>query len=182
MEITVRGKNLELTPALRQYAEKRMSKIERFFDDVPVSANAVISAERGRYIVEVTVSVNGILLRGEEATGDAFASVDLVLEKLEKQIEKFKTRITRRLRVARRAAERAEAPAPAVEPSEEETERPRVVRVKRFAFKPMSVEEAILQMDLLGHDFFVFTNAETDRVSIVYRRRDGNYGLIEPEY
>jgi len=180
MEITVRGKNLEVTPALRQYAEKRMSKIQRFFDDVPVSAHAVISTERGRYIVEVTVSVNGILLRGEEATGDAFASVDLVLEKLEKQIEKFKTRITRRLRGARRAAERAEEPAEA--PAEEEGEHPRVVRVKRFAFKPMSVEEAILQMDLLGHDFFVFTNAETDQVSVVYRRRDGNYGLIEPEF
>lgn len=181
MEISVRGKNLEVTPALRQYAEKRMSKIERFFDDVPVSVQAVVSMERGRYIVEVTVSVNGILLRGEEATGDAFASVDLVLEKLEKQIEKFKTRINRRLRSARRTAERAEVPPPAPEP-EEETERPRVVRVKRFSFKPMSVEEAILQMDLLGHDFFVFTNAETDQVSVVYRRHDGNYGLIEPEF
>lgn len=182
MEITVRGKNLEVTPALRQYAEKRMSKIERFFDDVPVSAHAVISTERGRYIVEVTLSVNGILLRGEESTGDAFASMDLVLEKLEKQIEKFKTRITRRLRMARKAAVREEMPAPVAGPAEEEGDRPRVVRVKRFSFKPMSVEEAILQMDLLGHDFFVFTNAETDQVSLVYRRRDGDYGLIEPEF
>lgn len=182
MEISVRGKNLEITPALRQYAEKRVSKIEKFFESA-VSAHAVISQERGRYSAEVTVSVNGILLRGEESTGDAFASVDLVVEKLEKQIEKFKTRISRRVRLARKAGAWPEAVVnqEAAEKGEE-ADRPRVVRVKRFAFKPMSVDEAILQMDLLGHDFFVFTNAETEQVSVVYRRRDGNYGLIEPEY
>lgn len=178
MEISVRGKNLEITPALRQYAEKRISKIEKFFEG-QVSAHAVISQERGRYLAEVTVAIDGLLLRGEEVSGDAFASVDLVLEKLEKQIEKFKTRINKRLRVARRVA--GGRPETAAEEMEQE-DRPRVVRVKRFAFKPMNVEEAILQMDLLGHGFFVFTNAETDQVNVVYRRRDGNYGLIEPEF
>jgi len=180
MEISVRGKNLEITPALRQYAEKRLSKIERFFDDTPVAVLAVISQERGRFIVEVTVSVNGILLRGEEVTGDAYASVDLVLEKLEKQIEKFKTRINR-LRAKKVAPARVHAGEGKPEEGQAE-ERPRVVRVKRFAFKPMDVDEAVLQMDLLGHNFFVFTNAETDQVSVVYRRKDGNYGLIEPEF
>jgi len=161
---------MDVTPALREYVEQRLKKIEKCCE-YPVSAHVTLRVERGRHIVEVTVPLNGMLLRGEEETGDMYSAVDLVLEKLEKQIEKYRTRILRRAR-----GERVEEHGH-VEPGDEAT----VVRVKRFAVKPMTVEEAILQMNLLGHDFFVFRNAESESVEVVYRRRDGNYGLLEPE-
>lgn len=176
MQIVVRGKNMEVTPALRDYAEKKVGKIERFFN-IPLTAQVTMQVQRDRHIVEVQVPLNGMLLRGEEASGDMYSSLDLVVEKLEKQIDKFKTRLGRRLR----AAEAGEAPAtPEAETGEEKEYQ--VVRTKRFLVKPMDVDEAILQMNLLGHDFFVFANSETDRINVVYRRKDGNYGLIDPEF
>lgn len=162
---------MDVTPALKDYVEKRLGKIEKYFD-YPVSPQVTLSLERDRHIVEVTLPVNGMLLRGEEETGDMYSAVDLVLEKIEKQIEKYRTRITRRNRSQIRSGE-PEYINTAPEPS--------VVRVKRFALKPMTVEEAVLQMNLLGHDFFVFRNAENEEVCVVYKRKDGNYGLIEPE-
>ena len=126
--------------------------------------------EKGRHIVEVTVPVNGMLLRGEEATDDMYASIDLVVEKLEKQIDKYKTRLTRKLR-----------PQIADEPVPKVFDDPVIVKTKRFAIKPMAVDEAVMQMNLIGHDFFVFADADTNQVNVVYRRRDGNYGLIEPD-
>ncbi|MCR4397990.1 MAG: ribosome-associated translation inhibitor RaiA [Firmicutes bacterium] len=171
MHITVRGKNMEVAPALRDYVEKRLGKIEKYFD-YALAPQVTLSVERERHIVEVTVPINGMLLRGEEETGDMYSAVDLVLEKIEKQIEKYRTRLTRRPRNAGKDEESGY-----INSSNE----PRVVRVKRFAVKPMTVEEAVLQMNLLGHDFFVFRNAESEEVEVVYRRKDGNYGLIEPE-
>ncbi len=171
MQITVRGKNMDVTPALKEYVEKRLRKIEKYFD-YSISAQVTLNVERERHIVEVTVPLNGMLLRGEEETGDMYSAVDLVLEKLEKQIEKYRTRLLRR----GRGAERSDGQGPAA-PGDEAA----VVKVKRFAVKPMTVEEAVLQMNLLGHDFFVFRNAESGDVEVVYRRKDGNYGLIEPE-
>ncbi|MGE5484569.1 MAG: ribosome hibernation-promoting factor, HPF/YfiA family [Ignavibacteriales bacterium] len=171
MHITVRGKNMDITPALKDYVEKRLGKIEKYFD-YPVSPQVTLSLERDRHIVEVTLPVNGMLLRGEEETGDMYSAVDLVLEKIEKQIEKYRTRITRRNRSQTRGGESEYIDA---------GREPSVVRVKRFALKPMTVEEAVLQMNLLGHDFFVFRNAENEEVHVVYKRKDGNYGLIEPE-
>lgn len=176
MQIVVRGKNVEVTPALRDYAEKKVGKIERFFN-IPLTAQVTMQVQRDRHIVEVQVPLNGMLLRGEEASGDMYSSLDLVVEKLEKQIDKFKTRLGRRLR----AAEAGEAQAISEAETAEEREY-QVVRTKRFLVKPMGVDEAILQMNLLGHDFFVFANSETDRINVVYRRKDGNYGLIDPEF
>jgi len=176
MQIVVRGKNVEVTPALRDYAEKKVGKIERFFN-IPLTAQVTMQVQRDRHIVEVQVPLNGMLLRGEEASGDMYSSLDLVVEKLEKQIDKFKTRLGRRLR----AAEAGEAQATSEAETAEEKEY-QVVRTKRFLVKPMDVDEAILQMNLLGHDFFVFANSETDRINVVYRRKDGNYGLIDPEF
>ncbi|NPV69685.1 MAG: ribosome-associated translation inhibitor RaiA [Firmicutes bacterium] len=171
MRITVRGKNMDVTPPLKEYVEKRLKKIEKYFD-YSVFAQVTLSVERGRHIVEVTVPLNGMLLRGEEETGDMYSSVDLVLEKLEKQINKYKTRVLRRPRGGDRAGKTGY-----IDVGDEAA----VVKVKRFALKPMTVEEAVLQMNLLGHDFFVFRNAESEGIEVVYRRKDGNYGLIEPE-
>ncbi|MGO0121937.1 ribosome hibernation-promoting factor, HPF/YfiA family [Desulfothermobacter acidiphilus] len=174
MNLTVRGKNIEVTEALRQYVEKRLSKLERFANHLD-EAQVVLSLERGQHRVEVTMNMNGMILRGEEATHDMYAAVDLVVEKLERQIERYKGRILRR------RGESATPLAPPLPSSPEKEEEFKVVRVKRFTWKPMSVKEAILQMNLLGHSFFVFTNADTDQVNVVYRRHDGHYGLIEPE-
>jgi len=176
VQISVRGKNIKVTDALRHYAEKRITKLNRFFNNLG-EVQVLLSVEKGNHRVEVTMPVNGMILRGEEATHDMYAAVDMVVEKLEKQIEKYKSRFSRRVRTGGR-----ELPAQGTEEEPvEEYEEHKVVRVKRFAMKPINIEEAIMQMNLLGHSFFVFTNAETDAVSVIYRRKDGNYGLIEPE-
>lgn len=172
MQMTVYGKNIEVTPALREYLEKKMRRIERITDQ-PVSGQANFTLERGRYIVEVTLPLNGMLVRGEEINPDPYASVDLVVDKLEKQVERYKkARLTRK---------RITVPVPTAGEALGDEEEYRVVRVKRFPLKPQTVDEAVLQMDLLGHDFFVFHNAETMQINVVYRRRDGDYGLLEPD-
>ncbi|HEY3315495.1 MAG TPA: ribosome-associated translation inhibitor RaiA [Bacillota bacterium] len=176
MQIALRGKNVQITQALREYVDKKVGKIERYFDDVP-AAQVTLGVEKDRRIVEVTIPVNGILLRGEEATGDMYSSIDMVMDKLEKQVEKYRTQIYRKFRREGLKLPSAERPVE-VEDSEGQF---RVVKTKRFAMKPMPVEEAIMQMNLVGHDFFVFANADTEKVNVVYRRRDGDYGLIEPE-
>ncbi len=132
-----------------------------------------LSVERSRHICEVTIPFDGGIIRGEEVTGDMYASIDNVLDKLEKQISRYRTKLSRSLR--------AEAELPALDEEDEEPAR-KIVRTKRFAYKPMSIEEAVLQMDLLGHSFYVFTNAVTDEVNVLYLRKDGNLGLIEPGY
>jgi len=175
VNFAIRGKNLDVTPALKQHVEKKVGKIARYFEDLPINAQVTLSVEKDRHIVEVTVLLDGIVIRGEEATEDMYSSVDLAVDKLERQIKKYKTRINRKLRY--KDAKLAEAHAD----EGEEEEEPQIVKVKRFAMKPMSAEEAVMQMNLVGHDFYVFRNAETEEVNVVYRRRDGNYGLIEPE-
>lgn len=182
MEISVKGKNIDVTGALRGYAEKRVGKLEKFFEVGPITAQVLLSVEGDRHVVEVTLQVNGLLLRGEQKTTDMYASIDGVVEKIERQIDKYKTRINRKLLGEVKSA----GASGGARPNEEEEEMKlgfgtgKVVRTKRFAIKPMSVEEAIMQMELLGHDFFVFSNARTEEVNVIYKRRDGDYGLIEP--
>ena len=177
MKITVRGKNINVTPALKDYAEKRIKKLNKYFDGADVQVNLSVAKESR--IVEVTLLVNGLILRGEESTEDMYASIDLVVDKLEKQIDKHKTKLSRRIRdgniknIVNEQVKRSQI--------QEEEEEPRIVRTKRFAMKPMPVEEAILQMEMLNHDFFVFINADTEQVNVLYRRKDRNYGLIEPD-
>lgn len=175
MKISVRGKNIELTEALRGYVDKRIGKIDKYFDS-GAETQVLLSVLRGLHTVEVTVMLNnGMILRAEEATNDMYASIDMVVDKLEKQITKYKTRISRKARHAGGSRVVPDLP-------REEGGEPQVVRTKRFAVKPMPVDEAVMQMDLLGHDFFVFANAETNEFNVVYRRKDGNYGLIEPTH
>ncbi|MBS3885473.1 MAG: ribosome-associated translation inhibitor RaiA [Dethiobacter sp.] len=173
MKLTIRGKNIEITDALREYVQKRIGKIDKYFA-ADADAQVTLSVERGLHKVEVTAGVNGLLLRAEEDTGDMYASIDMVVEKLERQIAKYKTRINRKSRQGGGIRELSQLP------KVEEEDEFAVSRRKRFGVKPMPVEEAILQMNLLGHDFYVFANAENDEMSVVYRRKDGKYGLIEP--
>ncbi|WP_018130331.1 ribosome hibernation-promoting factor, HPF/YfiA family [Effusibacillus pohliae] len=188
MKIQLRGQHLDITDALRDYVEKKIGRLEKYFDTPPVQpVQVTLSVENDSHIVEVTMPFNGILIRAEERSPDMYASIDLVVEKLERQIRKHKTKLNRRFReqgIRTLFRENGAATALAMEDTEEAAEAPdgRIVKVKKFAFKPMTAEEAVLQMDLLGHDFFVFSNAETEEVNVVYRRHDGNYGLIEPEF
>ena len=178
MAIAIRGKNIDVTPALRDYVEKRIGKITKYFEMLG-EISVVLTVEKGRHIVEVTVPANGIILRGEEATSDMYTSIDLVIEKLEKQIEKYKTKLERRLRGK---GFKAELVTPVAAPvSVDEDEFP-LVKTKSFAVKPMDVQEAIMQMNLVHHDFYVFINSDSEDVNVVYRRKDGAYGLIEPNY
>jgi putative sigma-54 modulation protein len=179
MKIAVRGKNIEATPALVDYAHKRLGKLDKHFDET-ADVQVVLSVIRDNHMVEVTVFLNGLIIRGEESTADMYASIDMVVDKLERQIKKYKTRMNKSLRQrGMRVISEKHAATEAEERAGEEE--PRLVKTKRFPLKPMSVEEAILQMDLLGHNFFVFASSDSDSISVVYRRNDGNYGLIEPE-
>ena len=172
MKVYARGKNIEVTPALQEYLEKKLKKLDKYFNN-ELEAHVTLSVVREIHSVDVTISIDSLLLRGEEATDDMCASIDLVVDKLERQLHKYKTRINRKLR-QKGTKEQLTASAKANEADE-----PRVVRTKRFVMKPMSLEEAILQMELLGHDFYVFAN-EAGEINVLYRRKDGNYGLIAP--
>ncbi len=171
MVVVVRGKNIEVTNALKEYVERKINKLEKYLE--LKDAQVTLKVEKGTHRVEVTIPINGMILRGEEATEDMYASIDLVVDKLEKQINKYKTRLSKKLKVD------SKTPAPA---GQEEYEEPVIKKTKRFAFKPMPIEEAVMQMNLLGHSFFVFSNSDTEEVNVVYKRHDGNYGLIEPEF
>jgi putative sigma-54 modulation protein len=186
MKVLTYGKNIEVTPALKTYAEEKVGKVERFFNNAAIEAHVSMEVEKGRHIVEVTVYVNGIILRGEEESHDMYASIDGVIEKLERQVHKYKTKINRKIREKKQEFKeelkegRAEEIIKGYQDEDEFV--PQIVRTKKFAIKPMNVEEAAMQMDLLGHDFFVFSNADTEEVNVVYKRKDGNYGLIEPSF
>ncbi|HOK53278.1 MAG TPA: ribosome-associated translation inhibitor RaiA [Armatimonadota bacterium] len=189
MLVTVKGKNVEVTDALRRYAEKKVQKLEKYFRDIK-EAQVTQSVQRNWHIVEVQLEGDGVLIRGEERSDDMYASIDLVVEKLERRVQKFKGKLygkSTEKGPKEKEAQREQMVAEAVgveslaEVPAEEEESPRIVRTKRFALKPMSPEEAANQMELLHHDFFVFLNDDTQSFNVVYRRKDGNYGLIEPE-
>ncbi|MBQ3849783.1 MAG: ribosome-associated translation inhibitor RaiA [Clostridia bacterium] len=173
MRISINGKNIEVSEYLRELATKKMAKLERYFPADTV-AQVTMAVEKNRHIVEVTIPYSGGIIRGEEVTGDMYASIDNVIAKLERQIIRHRTKLEKNLR-----AEAFNEPIP--EYPDDDEEGPKIVRTKRFSIKPMSLDEAVLQMELLGHSFFVFSNAETDDINVLYKRNDGNLGLIEPE-
>ncbi|NLZ47245.1 MAG: ribosome-associated translation inhibitor RaiA [Clostridiales bacterium] len=177
MNIIVSAKNMELTQALKATVEKKLSKLEKYFNP-NVEVQATLNVQKNRQIIEVTIPFNGVILRAEEENEDMYASIDLVVDKLERQIRKVKTRLARR-----QAGDALKFQyIPDLTGSEKEAEEPKIVKTKRFAMKPMSSEEAVLQMEMLGHNFFVYENADSGDVNVVYRRKDGNFGLIEPEF
>lgn len=173
MNVTITGKNMEITDYLKELALKKLEKLEKYFPQ-DTDVQVVMSVEKSRHSIEVTIPYRGGVIRGEETTSDMYASIDNVIAKLDRQILKHKTRLSKTLRYD-------EAPERGEYQDEYENNGPEIVKVKRFSMKPMSIEEAMLQMDLLGHSFFVFTNGETGQINVIYTRKDGNYGLIEPD-
>lgn len=176
MKIIITGKNIEVTEGLKERVTKKIGKLDKFFNN-ETEAHVTLSVQRARQIAEVTISFNGIVVRAEESNEDMYTSIDKTVDLLERQIRKNKTRLQRKLHKNEFKFENLAFTEEI--PEEEEF---KVVKSKRFAIKPMDVDEAILQMNLLGHEFFMFNNAESKQVNVVYKRKDGNYGLIEPEY
>jgi putative sigma-54 modulation protein len=156
--------------------EKKVSKLGRYFWK-DTEAHVTLSVEKSRHIAEVTIPFDGVVLRGEEATNDMYASIDGVVNKLEKQIHKHRTALKKRLHESAFDQNAYE-----YQNELEEETMPEIVRTKRFVVKPMDLSEAQMQMELLGHQFFVFRNSSTDEVNVLYKRADGDLGLIEPDY
>jgi putative sigma-54 modulation protein len=184
MEMQITGKNIDVLPAVRDYMVRKLGKINRFLPNI-ISFDVVAAEEKTRapdqrFIVQVTLDNKGTLIRGEERGQDLYTATDKVLEVMNRQIEHYKGKLPyskgRGTPSIRTTTTEAKA---GIEAENMETG-PRVVKTKRFDVKPMSLEEAIDQMELLGHDFFLFYNPDDNRMNLIYRRKDGNYGLIEP--
>ncbi|MFN3739135.1 MAG: ribosome hibernation-promoting factor, HPF/YfiA family [Thermodesulfovibrionales bacterium] len=173
MNIIVTGRNLEITPALRDYAEKKITKFERYLSNI-TEAIVTLSIQKYQHKAEVLIKANGYMIQAEGVTGEIYSSIDEVVEKLEKQIKKYKEKIN-----SHRKGENKGSLTASSSSSLSEKE-PRIIKVKRFDIKPMSPEEAAMQMELLDKDFFVFENERTGQFNVIYKRTDGNYGLIEP--
>jgi len=187
MQVAVKGRNIPMTEALERYATKKVERTAKFFDDGRSDARAEVELIHERNpsipepeVAEATLFINGTVLKAREASADMYASIDRMSDKLERQVRRYRGRQIDRWRGQRERHVQEEAPQPLVVEEEADEIGARIVRTKQFQMKPMSPEEATLQMELLDHAFFVFTNADTGQINVVYRRRDGNYGLIEP--
>lgn len=187
MELVIRGKNLDVTESLRDYAQKKLSRVFKNVDGVintelelSVIKNPSVQANQ---IAEVTLFASGTVIRGEESSDNMYASIDLVTDKIERQIRRYKQKLRHRGHAPLKTSQAVVTElAPPLEEGEEAPPAEReIVRSKTFAFKPMTPEDAALQMELLGHDFYVFQNQQTEQVNVIYHRKDGNYGLIEPQ-
>lgn len=182
MNYNIRGERLEVTEALREYVEKKLSRLEKYFS-TPLSSDVIVKMKvvRDLHHVEVSIPFPGGMLRAEVRNGDMYAAIDLVIDKLEGQIRKHKTKVNRKLREdgGLKGLFKDNLDTSNTRPHDEEDDL-ELVRTKRFTLKPMDIEEAILQMNMVGHSFFVFANMDTEEVNVVYRRNDGKYGLIEP--
>ena len=177
MRITITGRNIELTSGLKEAVEEKLAKLEKYFKpdtDVLVT----LSVEKERQKIEVTIPTKGHTIRAEEVSNDMYVSIDLVEETIERQLIKYRTKI-----VSKKLNAAANFKAEYLEEKydDDDEEEVKIVRSKRYDLKPMYPEDACIQMELLGHDFFVFVNAETDEVNVVYKRKGNTYGIIEPE-
>ena len=175
MRFTITGRNIEVTQGLREAVEDKLGKLDRFF--APATEAVVrLSVQKDIQKIEVTIPVKGHIIRAEESSSDMYVSIDLVEEILERQLKKYKNKLIDKKQSAHSFSEaflQEDASA------EEEIQ---IVKSKKFAVKPMDPEEACVQMELLGHNFYVFLNADTEEVNVVYKRKGGTYGLIEPEF
>jgi putative sigma-54 modulation protein len=188
VNLTVKGRNITVTDALDGYAHEKVGRLAKYLSD-GTRCDIELSAEKNpsiadNQVAEATIHTKGPIIRAREASTDMYASIDLVTDKLERQVKKYRGKLIARSQGAHREALTVQG-LRAVDESEaaaEESEvMPRIVKVKQFMVKPMTPEEAALQLDLVGHDFFVFTNSESQETAVVYRRRDGDYGLIEAQ-
>ncbi|MEW5945065.1 MAG: ribosome-associated translation inhibitor RaiA [bacterium] len=184
MRIVIKGNNIRLTEALKNYVREKIGRLKKYFEGIK-SAEVELTYQDSRSAdktqkVEVTLSANGVIFRCEEASVNMYASIDIAAEKLERQLRRFKQRLYQRSRVLR-GAKKDSAAKPPSQPRAADEPEPKIVKMKRFAVKPMEPLEASLQMEMLNHNFFVFLNSESEQVNVIYKRNDGNYGLIEPE-
>ncbi len=176
LKIQYKSRNVELSEAMKEYFSKKMAKLERLIKDEDSDVEARFSKERQFYTVEITFKMRSIIVRAEEKNKDFYASVDVAVDNLERRLKRFKDRF----RTLRRERAAEEANVITGEDATKENEE-KVVKIKKFELRPMSVEEAMIQLEMLDHEFFMFRNAENDQINVIYRRRDGNYGLITPE-
>ena len=175
MKFIISGKNIEITEGLRGAVESKIGKLEKYFTK-ETEVQVTLSVEKDRQKIEVTSPVKGSIIRSEQTSNDMYVSIDLVEEVIERQLKKYKNKITDKHQSGGNFQ-------PAfLEKDFPEEEEVKIVRTKRFDIKPMYPEDACVQMELLGHSFFVFSNAETEEVNVVYKRKDGSFGLIEPEF
>ena len=173
MRFTITGRNIEVTEGLRSAVESKLGKLEKYFDK-DVDINVTLSVEKDRQKIEVTIPVKGSIIRSEQTSSDMYVSIDLVEEVIERQLKKYKNKIVDKQQNAAAFAQEY------VEKDYDDDE-VKIIRTKRFGIKPMDPEEACVQMELLGHNFYVFFNSETEEVNVVYKRKGNTYGLIEPE-
>lgn len=179
MEINVTFRHMESSDTLRNYAIEKVKKLTKYVDNI-TEANIVLSLEKHRHIAEVTLSANRIIINGREETTEMHSAIDLVIEKLERQIKKYKDKIRNHKPNLNQQELLARMNVLSSE-SLEKNEEPRVIKTSKIPIKPMSIDEAVMQMELLDYNFFIFSNANNQKVSVIYRRKDGDYGLIEPE-
>ena len=174
MRITITGRNIELTEGLKAAVEEKLSKLEKFFaPDTDVFVT--LSVEKERQKIEVTIPIKGHVIRSEQSSNDMYVSIDLVEEVIERQLKKYKNKIVSKQQNAAAFAQEF------VDKDYDDEDDVKIIRTKRFGIKPMDPEEACVQMELLGHNFYVFFNSETEEVNVVYKRKGNTYGLIEPE-
>ena len=184
MKFIISGKNIEVTPGLKDTVEQKLGKLERYFTP-ETEIIVTLSVEKARQKIEVTIPVKGNIIRSEQTSDDMYVSIDLVEEVIERQLRKYKNKLVARSQGHPTASGSGNNFNIEFFESEEESsedDEVKIVRTKRFGIKPMYPEDACVQMELLGHNFFVFCNAETDDVNVVYKRKDGSFGLIEPEF
>lgn len=176
MNFIISGKNIDVTEGLKTAVREKIGKLERYFTP-ETEIHVTLSVEKDRQKIEITIPMKGNIIRAEQVSNDMYVSIDLVEEIIERQLRKYKNKL-----VDQKQAALSLNQAFIEEENSQEDEEIKIVRTKRFAVKPMDVEEACIQMELLGHDFFVFRSADTDEVNVVYKRKGSTYGLIEPEY
>lgn len=174
MHITITGKNIDLTDGLKSAVEEKLGKLEKYFTE-DTAILVTLSVEKERQKIEVTIPVKGNIIRSEQVSNDMYVSIDLVEEVIERQLKKYKKKIISKHQNATNFKKEF------IEKETELDDEIHIIRSKKFDMKPMYPEDACVQMELLGHDFFVFCNAETEKVNVVYKRKGGTYGLIEPE-
>ena len=175
MNIIISGKNIDVTEGLREAVKEKLGKLERYFNE-STEVHVTLSVEKERQKIEVTIPMKGNIVRAEQVSSDMYCSIDLVEEIIERQLRKYKNKLVEKKQQA------ASFNQEYLDYSYEEEEEIKIIRNKRFEVKPMDAEEACVQMELLGHSFFVFRNAETDEINVVYKRKGNTYGIIEPEY
>ena len=175
MNLVISGKNIDITEGLRSAVEEKIGKLERYFVD-STEVHVTLSTEKNRQKIEVTIPMKGSIIRAEETSTDMYVSIDLVEEVIERQLRKYKNKLIDKAQNAAHLNQEF------IDEDIEDEEEINIIRSKKFAMKPMDPEEACVQMELLGHNFFVFRNADTDEVNVVYKRKGNTYGLIEPEY